>query len=368
MTDPFSVGAGVIGVLSLGITVCQGLAAYYGPFTQFDNETKALVQKAEGLTSTLKQLEALLKRLWNPLSSPPDEVHLVTQRIKDCQVELEGLSHSLAKCRGCDATTAIKKSDWYYARKALYPFKRGTLISLTGTVSDLQSNLDTALLILNLYVPTHVSENAFHQPPSIQGIVQTAGRSSDPDPFRATADLSGHPEFPTSRRHQSTSTAARNAPITLHPVWACGKHQLNFLYMPTGNVPAVEREATTIFHRRYVFCNQLLGFSIQFSMNAVSGAGGFTILPSFDFRRVVPNDTPAFRLIGDFKSMLTERSSGVSPDRVLLQLQCLFEKGEASPNDILSDGTNLLRVSYCMPGDKAQEPKANEDISMRWIY
>lgn len=158
MTDPFSVGAGVVGVLSLGITVCQGLAAYYGPFSQFDSETKALVQKAEGLTSTLQQLETLLKPFQNPLNSPPDEVHLVTQRIKDCQRELEGLSHALTKCRGCDATTVIKNG-WYYARKALYPFKRGTIISLSGTVSNLQSNLDTALLVLNLYAPTHLSDH-----------------------------------------------------------------------------------------------------------------------------------------------------------------------------------------------------------------
>ncbi|GES61168.1 hypothetical protein ATEIFO6365_0006062700 [Aspergillus terreus] len=181
MTDPFSVGAGVVGVLSLGITVCQGLTAYYGPFSQFDSETKALVQKAEGLTSTLQQLESLLKPFQNPLNSPLDEVHLVTQRIKDCRDELEGLSHALTKCRGCDATTVIKKSGWYYARKVLYPFKRGTIISLTGTVSNLQSNLDTALLVLNLlsrasrkqeypvhehYLPQHYGRFAINNKPS----------------------------------------------------------------------------------------------------------------------------------------------------------------------------------------------------------
>ncbi|PIG84677.1 hypothetical protein AARAC_001975 [Aspergillus arachidicola] len=397
MTDPFSVGAGVIGVLSLGITVCQGLAAYYGPFTQFDNETKALVQKAEGLTSTLKQLEALLKRLWNPLSSPPDEVHLVTQRIKDCQVELEGLSHSLAKCRGCDATTAIKKSDWYYARKALYPFKRGTLISLTGTVSDLQSNLDTALLILNLALSKRLEDQAtltlsvsksieagtadisttltrieqgqqqiFQAIQSFQQAGVTSPRALPPATLRSLCDQ----QQIINRQYRSGIQSGHVANTNSTSCTCPQETSQRWKFIPKvrshrfGCPLYFQREATTIFHRRYVFCNQLLGFSIQFSMNAVSGAGGFTILPSFDFRRVVPNDAPAFRLIGDFKSMLTERSSGVSPDRVLLQLQCLFEKGEASPNDILSDGTNLLRVSYCMPGDKAQEPKANEDIKI----
>ncbi|KAK6815258.1 hypothetical protein RU639_008607 [Aspergillus parasiticus] len=378
MTDPFSVGAGVIGVLSLGITVCQGLAAYYGPFTQFDSETKALVQKAEGLTSTLKQLEALLKRLWGPLSSPPDEVHLVTQRIKDCQVELEGLSHSLAKCRGCDATTVIKKSDWYYARKALYPFKRGTLISLTGTVSDLQKNLDTALLILNLALSKRLEDQAtltlsvsksiaagaadisttltrieqgqqqiFQAIQSFQQAGVTNPRALPPATLRSLCD-----QQQIINRHYRSGIQSGHVAKTNSTSCTCPQEtSQRWKFVPKvrshrfGCPLYFQREATTIFHGRYVFCNRFLGFSIQFSMNAVSGAGGFTILPSFGFRRVVPNDAPAFRLIGDFTSMLTERSSGVSPDSVLLQLQCLFEKGEATPNDILSDGTNLLRYA-----------------------
>jgi hypothetical protein len=35
MADPFSGAGGAVGVVSLGLTVCQGLLAYYGPFKHF---------------------------------------------------------------------------------------------------------------------------------------------------------------------------------------------------------------------------------------------------------------------------------------------------------------------------------------------
>ncbi|KAL5355089.1 hypothetical protein BJX96DRAFT_1777 [Aspergillus floccosus] len=379
MTDPFSVGAGAAGVISLGITVCQGVVAYYGPFTQFDNETKALVQKAEGLTSTLKQLEALLKPRKNPLSSLPDEVHLVTQRIKDCQDELEGLSQALTNCRGCDATTAIK-SGWYYARKALYPFKRETLISLTGTVSNLQSNLDTALLVLNLALWKRLE----HQTTlNLSVSKSTAARTADNSTiltrieqgqqqiFQAIesfqqAGVSSPRALPPStlqslcdqqqavNRQLRKSAPPRHAPKSKSASCTCPheaprrwKFFSRFQSHRFGCPLYFQGEEMTLFRGRYAFCNRFLRFSIQFTMNTVSGAGGFTIVPAFDVRRVVPDDAPAFKLIDEFSRALQNGSSqGLSSDSVLLQLRHLFEEEKASPKDTLSDGTTLLQSYF----------------------
>lgn len=130
------------------------------------------------------------------------------------------------------------------------------------------------------------------------------------------------------------------------------------------------KEEMTLFHGRYTFCNRFLGFSIQFSMNAISGAGGFTIHPFFDVRRVVPDDAPAFKLLCDFlqfKNLETLSLNGQSADCFLRQLQKLFEDGEASPMDTRSDGSTLLHVSYCVQEDKVPMPNANEAISLRYV-
>lgn len=124
-------------------------------------------------------------------------------------------------------------------------------------------------------------------------------------------------------------------------------------------------EETTLFRRRYAFCNRFLGFSIQFNMNAISGAGGFTIYPLFEVRRVVPHNAPAFKLIDGILGNSYEPLGGHSLNSVMLRMQRLFKDGEASPRDTLSDGTTLLHVSYYMPDDKTSNPTTNEAISMQ---
>lgn len=100
-------------------------------------------------------------------------------------------------------------------------------------------------------------------------------------------------------------------------------------------------------------------------MNATSGAGGFSIHPLFDVRRVVPRDAPAFKLIDEIFSNPYEALGGYSLNRFLLRMQRLFEDGEASPRDTLSDGTTILHVSYCMPDEDVSKPTANKAISMQ---
>jgi hypothetical protein len=40
MGDPFSVAGSAVGVISLGLTVCQGLLTYYGQFKAYDEEIR----------------------------------------------------------------------------------------------------------------------------------------------------------------------------------------------------------------------------------------------------------------------------------------------------------------------------------------
>jgi hypothetical protein len=44
MTDPFSVSAGVVGVVSLGLTLGQGFLRYYTPWRDYDDEFEGLLQ------------------------------------------------------------------------------------------------------------------------------------------------------------------------------------------------------------------------------------------------------------------------------------------------------------------------------------
>lgn len=152
MTDPFSVISGAAGVVSLGLTACQGLVAYYGPFKSFSTETDSFVTSVKGLKETLNLLKSRINRLQNPVNPyVADELQLVTDRINDCEGALQRLSQTLRECQGYDAAGMLARRGRAFAR-AQYPFKRGTLLFLTQTVMGLQSNLDIALHALHLYV------------------------------------------------------------------------------------------------------------------------------------------------------------------------------------------------------------------------
>ncbi|KAL3441838.1 hypothetical protein BJX65DRAFT_313472 [Aspergillus insuetus] len=59
MTDPFSVSAGAVGVVSLGLTVSQGFMSFYGPWKSYDEEIQDFTGKLDGLQNILKILERL---------------------------------------------------------------------------------------------------------------------------------------------------------------------------------------------------------------------------------------------------------------------------------------------------------------------
>lgn len=153
MPDPFSVISGAAGVVSLGLTTCQGLVAYYGPFKSFSTETESFVTSAKGLSATLELLKSRINRLQSPVNPyVVDELQLVSDRINDCETALQHLSQTLKKCQGYDTAGMITRKGKAFAR-AQYPFKRGTLVSLNQMVTGLRSNLDIALHAIHLYVP-----------------------------------------------------------------------------------------------------------------------------------------------------------------------------------------------------------------------
>ena len=42
MGDPFSVAGSAVGVISLGLAICQSLISYYGSWKAYDDEIKSL--------------------------------------------------------------------------------------------------------------------------------------------------------------------------------------------------------------------------------------------------------------------------------------------------------------------------------------
>jgi hypothetical protein len=143
MADPLSAAGFSVGVISLGIQVCQGLVSYYADWKSRDDDTDRTLDKLRGLGKTLDNLRQEILKLQG---SNAKEVEDVNRKILSCEDGVHRLQAVLYKC--CCSPSANSVHTFF--QKTLYPFKKATLQELNASVRDLQSNLDTGLLSLLL--------------------------------------------------------------------------------------------------------------------------------------------------------------------------------------------------------------------------
>lgn len=154
MSDPFSVAGSAVGVISLGLSACQGLLAYYGPFKSFHEEISDVTSQIESLDGILKVLQNILFKIDIQHASPTaDSTKIALDAIMRCQQKLQKLETTLDKCAKTPAKMLLVSK--LRLNRILYPFRQETLMSLIKTMGWLQGNLNTALQMLNMYVEEH---------------------------------------------------------------------------------------------------------------------------------------------------------------------------------------------------------------------
>ena len=128
-----------VGLISLGLQVCQGLVKYYESWKDCPRDVAATLESLSGLEKTFDVLHSAIK---NPALSP-DIVSLVKQRIYSCQDGVTKLQKRLDKFGKPPDGSHSKISN--VIQRSLYPFKESTLAKMREIVRDLTDNLDLAL-------------------------------------------------------------------------------------------------------------------------------------------------------------------------------------------------------------------------------
>ena len=150
MTDPFSVAGSAVGVISLGLTVCQGLLAYYGPLKAYDEQIHDVSNRITSFNNTLKELKDLLANTEVSSSAlMPQSATAALGCIFNCQEGLKRLKNMLNKCRSSTSNKSLLRSK-IQINRMLYPFRRDTLVTLLDTMSWLQADLNTSLQTLTM--------------------------------------------------------------------------------------------------------------------------------------------------------------------------------------------------------------------------
>ena len=142
----FGVASGAAGVISLGLTVCHGLAKYYQSWKdQDDDVTRTL--------TFLEQRIKLLHQLENVLGSTEirnETANQVNEYVEACRSSIERLQKRYQKITRMLPSGARQDKFRLQLQRALYPFKESTLAKLREDLTDIGRNLTLALDNLNL--------------------------------------------------------------------------------------------------------------------------------------------------------------------------------------------------------------------------
>lgn len=150
--DPLSGAASVVGIVSLGLQVCQGIMQYYGHWKDYTLDIASTYEMVEQLRGIFEVLSTILNS--SPLDNGP-AVEQVRSSIKKCEGGTLLLRKRLEKIKAKDAneekpSLTIKQKLEGQGRRLIYPFQQGTLGKIRDAVSELRDNLTPALHALNM--------------------------------------------------------------------------------------------------------------------------------------------------------------------------------------------------------------------------
>ncbi|KAG4421719.1 hypothetical protein IFR04_005095 [Cadophora malorum] len=154
MSDPLSAAGTAVGIVSLGLQVSQGLITYYTHFKAHDVEIANIVRKSEALQHLLQALEGPLEKAE---SGSGDVSKQVRGFVVACEAGLKRLLVAAEKYGNSSIPSTMEDKIRALRKRALYPFKRGTLEELNSTLVELTANLQLALQLLTLSVKMRYS-------------------------------------------------------------------------------------------------------------------------------------------------------------------------------------------------------------------
>ena len=153
MTDPFTAASGAIGIISLGITVCQGFINYYSTWKDQDGDIKHTI----GSINTLSSILAPLRKALDHQQLDHTGKAQIEQSIESCETAIHSLEKKLNKIRGYQpqsfsstSTLRVRENVRNFYNRAKYPFKESTLAKLREIVSNARDNLQLAVVVLQL--------------------------------------------------------------------------------------------------------------------------------------------------------------------------------------------------------------------------
>ena|SRR5579862_4199083 len=119
MSDAFSVASSIAGVISLGLSACQGLVWYYQGWDDWEDDVRSTVQEFEDIFKFLKLFECRMGKLSTKQAEILLQSRSLASRVEDA---VHKLNDTLNKCKAVPPQDGQKHRLKSLARHALYPF------------------------------------------------------------------------------------------------------------------------------------------------------------------------------------------------------------------------------------------------------
>lgn len=144
--DPLSITAGTVGILSLGITTCQGLVGYYGLWEDCPDEVKDLCLYLERVSQIMRNLRVCIHNH----TFSEESIGQVTASIQACESHLGRLEEKFKMFDDINSPgdSGVFKS---MVQRALFPFRAKTLKQIKDSITCLEATLGLAVGTLGMY-------------------------------------------------------------------------------------------------------------------------------------------------------------------------------------------------------------------------
>lgn len=149
MGDPLSIPAGVVGMLSLAIQVCQGLYKYCSAVKDRTRDIENALAQIHGLETTFRALAGILHRIESNPRRSLTAVATVNQCISDCEQGVQQL-HDLLKSISDTPQHGFRGKAKGVGKKLAFGLRQEELSKLQQKVHALSATANLALQTLTL--------------------------------------------------------------------------------------------------------------------------------------------------------------------------------------------------------------------------
>ena len=136
-----------VGVISLGIQVCQGLLKYYDSWKGCHQDIENTSKSIASLTKTLELVLRVIKTKTGQGEPIEQQINSIVVR---CLTGIEALSKELERFEKYTDSTDIRSKIKSHMRRLYYPFRESTLAKLRDSVLDVRDDLVPALAVLQV--------------------------------------------------------------------------------------------------------------------------------------------------------------------------------------------------------------------------